>query len=66
MREAGINDLDQWFSDFAATDSKYVERFYRTDAIPPWHDCIVNDQPLVGPLPIPRLCHRQVEVRYAF
>jgi hypothetical protein len=66
MREAGVDDLDQWFSDFAATDWNYVERFYRTDAIPPWHECIVTDQPLIHPLPIPKLCHRQVEVRYAF
>jgi hypothetical protein len=66
IHEAGIDDLDQWFSDFAATDWKYVERFYRTDALPPWHECIVNDQPVVRPLPIPQLCHRQVEVRYAF
>jgi hypothetical protein len=66
MHEVGVDDLDQWFSDFAATDWKYVERFYKTDAIPPWHECIVNDQPLVASLPIPPLRHRQVEVRYAF
>lgn len=66
MREVGIDDLDQWFSDFVATDWRYVERFYETDAIPPWHECVVSDQPLVQPLPIPELRQRQVEVRYAF
>jgi hypothetical protein len=66
MHEAEIDDLDQWFSDFAATDWKYVERFYQTGAIPPWNECIATDQPLVQPLAIPELRQRQVEVRYAF
>jgi hypothetical protein len=66
IHEVGVDGLDQWFSDFAATDWNYVERFYRTDAIPPWHECVVNDQPLIAALPIPPLRHRQVEVRYAF
>src|SRR5688572_16012933 len=30
MREAGITDLDQWYSDFVETDWRYVERFYDT------------------------------------
>ncbi|HEY2148009.1 MAG TPA: hypothetical protein VGH32_08735 [Pirellulales bacterium] len=66
MHEAEIDDLDQWFSDFAATDWKYVERFYQTGAIQPWQECIATDQPLVPALPIPELRHRHVEVRYAF
>jgi hypothetical protein len=66
MHEADIDDFDQWFSDFAATDLKYVERFYQTGAIPPWHECIATDQPPIHPLLIPELRHRQVEVRYAF
>jgi hypothetical protein len=66
MHEVGINDMDQWFSDFVATDWRYVERFYNTDAIPPWHECVVSDQPLVAALPIPPLRQRLVEVRYAF
>lgn len=66
MHEAEIDDLDQWFSDFAATDWKFVERFYQTGAIPPWQECIATDQPPIPALPIPELRHRKVEVRYAF
>ena len=30
LHEAGIHDLDQWLSDFAACDSRYLMHFYRT------------------------------------
>jgi hypothetical protein len=66
MHEAGVQDLDQWYSDFVATDWRYVERFYETDAIPPWEECVISNQPLLRPASIPPLVHRQVEVRYAF
>ncbi|MFO0790541.1 MAG: hypothetical protein U0805_13885 [Pirellulales bacterium] len=66
MREAGVQGLDQWYSDFVGTDWKYVERFYATDEIPPWSECVVHGQPLVEPLAIPPIAHKQVEVRYAF
>jgi hypothetical protein len=66
MQEAGVTELDQWYSDFVATDWKYVERYYQTDQLPPWHECVVQGQPLIEPLPIPPLNHRQVEVRFAF
>lgn len=66
MREIGARDLDQWYSDFVATDWRYVERFYETDVIPPWHECVTYNQPLIEPLPIPLLEHKLVEVRYAF
>ena len=66
LREIGVLDLDQWYSDFVGTDWRYVERFYQTDVIPPWHECVTRNQPLIEPLSIPRLEHKQVEVRYAF
>jgi hypothetical protein len=66
LHEAGVRDLDQWFADFVETDWRYVERYYQTDCIPPWHECIVRGCPLVKPLPIPPLRHHQVEVRFAF
>ena len=66
MREVGAQHLDQWYSDFVATDWRYVERFYLTDEIPPWHECVVHDQPIVEPLPLPPFAQKQVEVRYAF
>jgi hypothetical protein len=66
IRHIGVTDLDQWYSDFVATDWRYVERYYETDAIPPWHECLAYNQPLIEPLPIPPIEPRQVEVRYAF
>jgi hypothetical protein len=66
MHAAGVRDLDAWFSDFVATDWRYVERYYREDCIPPWDECLVAGAPLVQPRPIPPLAHRLVEVRFAF
>ncbi len=66
LHAAGIRDLDAWFSDFVATDWRYVERYYREDRIPPWEECVVSGAPSVCPRPIPPLVHRPVEVRFAF
>lgn len=66
MREAGIEGLDQWYSDFVATDFRYVDTFYKTGKVPSWTDCIASGSELVEPLEIPELKHRTVEVRYAF
>ena len=66
LNDLGLSHLRDWFSDFAATDWRYVERYYREDRIPPWHECQVHDQPIVESLSIPPIEHRQVEVRYAF
>jgi hypothetical protein len=66
LHELGIRDLDAWFSDFVATDWRYVERYYHEDRIPPWDECIVSGASPVGPVAIPPLAHRQVEVRFAF
>lgn len=66
LHEVGIIHLDAWFSDFAATDWRYVERFYREDKIPPWEECVTNNAPLVTPQTVPILRHKQVEVRFAF
>lgn len=66
MREAGVAGLDQWYADFVETDWRYVERYYQEDRIPPWHECLRRNCPLIDPAPIPPLEHRQVEVRFAF
>ena len=66
MREAGVHDLDQWYSDFVGTDWRYVETYYETGVIPPWHECLAHNQPRIEPLSIPPIKHRQVDVRYAF
>lgn len=66
LHEAGVQDLDDWYSDFVATDWRYVERFYQTGTIPPWEECLTQATETLTPLAIPPLVHRQVEVRYAF
>jgi hypothetical protein len=66
LRNLGMNHLDQWYSDFVETDWRYVEKYYETDTLPDWKSCVVRDQPLIEPRPIPPLVHRQVEVRFAF
>jgi len=66
MRECGVTRLDHWYSDFVGTDWRYVERYYQTDSIPPWAECVATDCPLVQPTPIPALKLRQVAVRFAF
>jgi len=66
LHEVGIRDLDPWYSDFVATDWRYVERYYREDRIPPWEECVVNNAPRIVPQPIPKLKQKQVEVRFAF
>lgn len=66
MHEQGVTRLDQWYSDFVETDWRYVERFYQTNTIPPWTDCIVSGCPLIEPAPIPPLTLRPVDVRFAF
>jgi hypothetical protein len=66
LHESGIFDLDQWFFDFAASDWKYVEAFYRTGCIPTWKSCRVRGASAVEPLRIPPFKPRPVDVRYAF
>jgi hypothetical protein len=66
MHQQGVTALDQWYSDFVETDWRYVERYYATDRIPPWEECIVNGCELIQPAPIPPLALRPVEVRFAF
>jgi hypothetical protein len=66
LHEAGITNLDAWFADFAETDWRYVERFYREGSIPPWESCVVRGARPVEPLAVPRLEPRLVETRFAF
>jgi hypothetical protein len=66
LHEAGVRDLDAWYSDFVATDWRYVERYYQEDRIPPWEECLVAGAPPIEPARIPPLVQRQVDVRFAF
>ena len=54
LHDAGVRDLDQWVSDFAACDTAYLMHFYRTGEKRVfrtfWHD----NAPILEPLAIPR------------
>jgi hypothetical protein len=66
LHEVGVTRLDQWYSDFVATDWRYVEGYYQTDQLPEWTACVVSGSSLITPAPIPELRHREVQVRFAF
>jgi hypothetical protein len=67
LAETGLaGPLEAWYADFVETDWRYVERFYRTDVIPPWEECLAQATRPVKPLAIPELKQQRVEVRYAF
>ena len=66
LHSVGVTDLDRWYSDFVATDWRYVERYYRETRIPSWPECVVRAASIVQPLTVPPLSHREVEVRFAF
>jgi hypothetical protein len=53
FHEAGVGDVDQWLSDFAACDFAYLQDFYRTGRKAPFRSFWKDGQPLLAPLPIP-------------
>jgi hypothetical protein len=53
LHDAGIRDLDQWFSDFAECDVKFLLNFYRTGVKREPLDFWTDGTPAVAPLPIP-------------
>src|SRR5215510_2483525 len=55
IHDVGAVQLDQWYSDFVETDWRYVERYYQTEQIPPWDECVVSDCALIQPTRIPEL-----------
>jgi hypothetical protein len=63
LHQAGLADLDQWLTDFAACDLAYLDHYYRTgERLPPldfWHD----NRPLLAPLPIPPFTPHRFQTR---
>lgn len=53
LHDAGVRDLDQWVSDFAACDAAYLMHFYRTGEKRPFRSFWKADAPLLTPLAIP-------------
>ena len=53
VHEAGFHDLDQWISDFAACDSRYLMHFYKTGEKRSFRSFWRDGSPVMAPLPIP-------------
>jgi hypothetical protein len=53
LHEAGIHDLDQWISDFAACDSRYLMHFYKTGDKQPFRSFWQDGAEVMAPLAIP-------------
>lgn len=53
FHDAGVDDLDQWLSDFAACDFAYLDHFYRTGEKREFRSFWRDGQPPLQPLPIP-------------
>lgn len=53
LHDAGIHDLDQWISDFAACDSRYLMHFYKTGEKRPFRSFWQDGAELMAPLAIP-------------
>jgi hypothetical protein len=53
FHDAGVHDLDQWVSDFAACDFAYLRHFYKTGEKRPFRSFWKDGQPLLEPLAIP-------------
>ncbi len=53
LHDAGIRDLDQWVSDFAACDCAYLMHFYRTGEKQPFRSFWRDGTQILPPLAIP-------------
>ena len=53
LHEAGVHDLDQWVSDFAACDAAYLLHFYTTGEKRPFREFWRDGAPILPPKPIP-------------
>jgi hypothetical protein len=53
FHDAGVHDLDQWLSDFAACDYGYLEHFYKTGEKRTFRSFWSDGNACLTPLPIP-------------
>ena len=65
FHEAGVRDMDQWLSDYAACDCGYLEHFYRTGEKRPFKSFWRDGAPLVKPKPIPDFRPHQWVTRWS-
>lgn len=66
LHELGIDDRDQWLSDWCHGDWNYLSTYYRTARLPAWSECVVTNAPKIEPLPIPVFAPQRFFPRYAF
>jgi hypothetical protein len=64
LHDAGIHDLDQWVSDFAACDAAYLMCFYKTGEKRPFREFWRDNTPLVAARPIPEFSPTRWISRY--
>jgi hypothetical protein len=64
LHEAGIHDLDQWISDFAACDSQYLTHFYKTGEKRPFRSFWRDGTPRMAALELPEFRPAQWLSRY--
>lgn len=64
LHDAGVHDLDQWISDFAACDIRYLMHFYKTGERLPFRSFWQANAPLVTGLAIPEFHPTQWLSRY--
>jgi hypothetical protein len=65
LHEAGVHDLDQWLSDFAACDFAYLKHVYETGERRPFHSFWTDGSPLLAPVHIPPFTPRKWLTRWA-
>lgn len=63
FHDAGVRDLDQWLSDFAACDFAYLDHFYRTGEKRPFRSFWTDGNPVLQPLAIPAFSPQQWHTR---
>jgi hypothetical protein len=53
LHDLGVHDLDEWLSDFAACDLRYLMHFYRTGEKREFRSFWQDGQPIIATHPIP-------------
>ena len=64
LHDAGVHDLDEWVSDFAACDTAYLMHYYRTGEKPPFRSFWRSGAPRLEPLAIPAFSPTRWVSRY--
>jgi hypothetical protein len=66
FHDAGVDDFDQWLSDWANADWKFLEHFYRTGERVDFRKFWKEGSPLLEPMPIPAFTPQKWVSRYSF